>query len=481
MTRAKFFPAPLPDETVFSLLSRYHLNSANDSATTSLDELVGSHSISPTSNLPGYIGELVARLPDKSPVTADRIIENNTLLSYYRPFRRRESVERAASGMVADRKDRVSVPLRIGAIPTLAKESMHPRFCLACIGRDLEEFGVAYWHRSHQLPGVRVCYRHEILLSEKCTLCPIDFRKPHHLYLPGFRCRRGHLLLIPDRMPWNREAVWLAKISHELLAGGLGSIDPDVLVEVYSQAAQRRGLNSRRGYVNHAAVTAAIELRYRSEFLQAMNLHRNRILNHNWPIKLFHHSSHSQHPLKHLLLIGLFFESLTCFLQAVRETTERGIQRPVRRRIVAGEPKPMMRSMARYGRPRIDWNSRDERFQRAVRKMAEAIRSISDGPLRVSRQAVLSRLINRGGLSLENLPKTRQALQEVCETVDQFRLRMMRLSVEKIKRDGDAVTITRMRQYSGVRKERSSELMEEALEIIVENHGPGIPRAAKAG
>jgi hypothetical protein len=40
------------------------------------------------------------------------------------------------------------------------------RLCRACVGEDLSFLGIAYWRRSHQLPGITWCTKHQRPLSE---------------------------------------------------------------------------------------------------------------------------------------------------------------------------------------------------------------------------------------------------------------------------------------------------------------------------
>lgn len=42
--------------------------------------------------------------------------------------------------------------------PRLVRQ--HPYFCADCVRADLDRYGVSYWHREHQLPGVLLCARH---------------------------------------------------------------------------------------------------------------------------------------------------------------------------------------------------------------------------------------------------------------------------------------------------------------------------------
>ena len=40
------------------------------------------------------------------------------------------------------------------------------RICKACVARDIEVFGTAYWHRLHQLPISKYCTEHGLLLEK---------------------------------------------------------------------------------------------------------------------------------------------------------------------------------------------------------------------------------------------------------------------------------------------------------------------------
>ncbi|PCH58588.1 MAG: hypothetical protein COC19_08380, partial [SAR86 cluster bacterium] len=50
------------------------------------------------------------------------------------------------------------------------------QYCDECIINDREQFGNAYWHRIHQLPGIKVCPHHNVVLqttaiaSKNCRL-----------------------------------------------------------------------------------------------------------------------------------------------------------------------------------------------------------------------------------------------------------------------------------------------------------------------
>lgn len=51
--------------------------------------------------------------------------------------------------------------------------SLTPYFCSLCLIQDFSIFGEPYWHRSHQLPTVYYCPRHNIPLQNKCPKCGV--------------------------------------------------------------------------------------------------------------------------------------------------------------------------------------------------------------------------------------------------------------------------------------------------------------------
>lgn len=44
-------------------------------------------------------------------------------------------------------------------------------WCHLCTAEDRETFGVSYYHRDHQIPGVFHCAKHQIRLTSNCLIC----------------------------------------------------------------------------------------------------------------------------------------------------------------------------------------------------------------------------------------------------------------------------------------------------------------------
>lgn len=51
------------------------------------------------------------------------------------------------------------------------------RICRECIKSDIKEFGVAYLHRSHNIPGIEFCYKHNVSVDTACPACGLTYLK----------------------------------------------------------------------------------------------------------------------------------------------------------------------------------------------------------------------------------------------------------------------------------------------------------------
>ena len=105
-----FFPAPYPDELWYSVICRYHIHSGNSCAKHTLRQLYGDNFSAPSLMLCGSVNTLLTQLPQ-------------------------------------------------GFLSAM-------RYCPVCCQEDLQLYGEPYWHRSHQLPDMRICTKHRCWLVD---------------------------------------------------------------------------------------------------------------------------------------------------------------------------------------------------------------------------------------------------------------------------------------------------------------------------
>lgn len=154
----------LPDETLYSLVSRFHRISGQHLGSATAEQLFGDARCHAAHDFPTRIDQFVARTRGLLG-TADEIIRSRTLLPYFLPFRPRQRHEHliaaARSGGSAHLiKYQAGLPAsRFGAHFRL-------RLCPACAQIDESTNGVAHWQREHQLPGSIICRVHGEILRE---------------------------------------------------------------------------------------------------------------------------------------------------------------------------------------------------------------------------------------------------------------------------------------------------------------------------
>jgi hypothetical protein len=153
----------LPDELLYSLASRFHRISGNPSAASTCQQLFGHAFRGSQHDLPSHLDEFVHRTRGAFG-TAHELIHQHTILPFYFPFR--SDIDKT-DAIAAVRGNGIgSLKFRLGLLTSRFRANHPLKACMACMAEDRQRHGVAYWHRSHQFPGVWVCARHETLLHE---------------------------------------------------------------------------------------------------------------------------------------------------------------------------------------------------------------------------------------------------------------------------------------------------------------------------
>lgn len=81
-----WFPAPYPDELLYSICARYKEQVAYPSHYPANEDLFGHVRIYAGIALPANLALLVSALPSGHHLTADRLMDNHTLLPFYSYF-----------------------------------------------------------------------------------------------------------------------------------------------------------------------------------------------------------------------------------------------------------------------------------------------------------------------------------------------------------------------------------------------------------
>ncbi|MHB9359617.1 TnsD family Tn7-like transposition protein [Pseudomonas amygdali pv. morsprunorum] len=290
----------LPDETLFSLCSRQHMVMGNlDHATTStavlgLSEKFIKHDI------PCGIAAL-EQTGFHYWGSAESILLYHTIFSLFIPFQNQNKIEDAILTIKSDRID--SLKYRLGLVSS-GFGAEHPlKACPCCMREDVYDHGVAYWHLTHQYPGVMICPHHQawLMASTKSRRWSGRFEWS----LPTKNCL---IQQASSQKLWSR-AAFMALANNVIYLATLGrvtSFDPCTVAATYRTAL----LQGDRS----ASLLDRIEPLRRFHLFES--LPQDEKSTESFMDQLTRSPRRSIHPLKHLVLIDWLFDDLQSFLKA---------------------------------------------------------------------------------------------------------------------------------------------------------------------
>jgi hypothetical protein len=306
----------LPDECFYSLCSRQHFFSGEQSTEDTLRLLLGDIAKSFAHDFPHNLNLL-----NKDAIlawgTPEKIICEHTISPIFFPFQSSENVQALKAALLGSQLG--SCKYQLGLV-TSRFGGAHPlKACAKCMTADRSVYGAAYWHLSHQLPGVITCPIHGLLLMESTE---------------NRQWSRSFRWLLPDepvlaeigQATIDRSTLTtLQNISNSSVAlyrfGINSQFDLSKVVQVYKEAFSKLG-TSKKAYV--AAVDRFAE--YCSVLepfppFSALPCDPQRAT--GFISQMTRKPRGYCHPLKHLVLISCLFGRLESFVEAYQQLTTR--------------------------------------------------------------------------------------------------------------------------------------------------------------
>lgn len=297
------FPSPYPDESLGSILARYQLRTGRRGFYEVRQDLgpvftdatrahqVQYHGLQPLVEAIGYA------------IPLDTLLWEHTMLPYYAPSLDAPWLEKALKSAI-DPHGKSGVPQLQGPV-----QRTSAAFCPVCLLADYQRYGEPYWHRLHQLPGLRTCPIHEETLQTYCPTCNIEIPSRHALWI---RCPNDHPLgrsvpASPRVAHWQRR---LAEGSAELLRDGK-VLRLEVMTEWY------RTLLRDAGFVHDGRLDS---IGLQEEIHKSLGL-QEPVLDtklYNWTANLLPENSRWPqrlvHPARHILVMQYLCNSVEAFV-----------------------------------------------------------------------------------------------------------------------------------------------------------------------
>jgi hypothetical protein len=291
------FPIPYPDELLSSINARYHQEVGNFSPKRTTDELFGKRTIRSVIDLPSNLDLLSKRLNNPL-ITSDYLINNHTLFPYYGAFFMNDQYENVRNLMKCEKGELIHTTSGISA--STIKPKLFLMHCKKCVEDDIETFGETYWHRSHQLPGVFYCYKHETPLI--VTKVPVKAENQHEYYLPleDELLSNDTFIQVPSELV--DTLINFSKVSNQLLDGAFRQNHSNSLQYHYINKLKKVGFATNKGYVRREEVYDSFKSKFNKELLHLLQS-KVCIEETNWLTMIFRHHRKSFHPVRHILIM----------------------------------------------------------------------------------------------------------------------------------------------------------------------------------
>lgn len=206
--------------------------------------------------------------------------------------------------------------------------AVHPlKVCLSCMRADQLEFGVAYWHRAHQLPGVVCCPKHlEVLQFAGPGL---GMERRDGLRLPSLKdvaIQDRTRIAVPDGDRSPGFALKEVVLAMAMLAPDI-HLEPRLLRATYFRALSERGLlraNSKR--LRRVELGSAFSEFCRSfSKIDKLSCSSDQRIASYHAARLLSRASMPAHPLSHAILIAWLFRNWTAFWGAYQAEGQRSL------------------------------------------------------------------------------------------------------------------------------------------------------------
>jgi len=330
-------PELLEDESVYSWCARFHrLNGSYDSRATSR-VLFGHPKTGLRHDIPGHMGAFQFRTQSALGDSRE-LLRKRTLFCFHSPFLSIEIEDELLKRLISG--DNIVVRKQLG-LERAGLAVVNPlKFCPECVAQQIQERGVAWWQISQQLPTVFLCRTHGEWLTSAIAKqyrgVFVDFQTPLEC-LQRLSPKHPDLTLA-DRVQLISLANWGDQLQR---SAGLRFSDA-TLRHCYLLRAKVRGWVSFDGSVRMQKVRDVFADRYSgilplfgAEFFGDLDG-----VNAGFLAYMFRQHRSRRHPLKHVLLMNLLFDSFEELLvinQKVQDASTIGGAEAVKKMLCDGQ------------------------------------------------------------------------------------------------------------------------------------------------
>ena len=311
-------PQIFADESLYSWTSRYHQLSFHHNPKVTSKILFGSNTsglrIDLTSHLNYFANNTNASLGD-----ANHLLHHHTNFGFYEKFLKPSSAKEIANSFLNGQNSQARSKLGLNKFPSEFLNIL--KICPECHTDQLKSYPSGYWVTKHQYPSSFRCQLHDILLN--LIDVPTNRGAAINYYLPNALFIKSNL----DKQVNNpniiqhvsKLSLWGYWITEQDL-----TLSDEILRWCYLYQSYKKNFLSFDGSLRGVQLRDAFVNYYG---IETINFFGPKLLgdlydaNFGFIAYLFRQYSNARHPLKHILIINLLFESFDDFLKVYSEVS----------------------------------------------------------------------------------------------------------------------------------------------------------------
>ena len=159
-----YFPELYEDELIYSWIARYLVHSGYTSAADTYQDLYFNKNLRPSVELMNNMLDDAKTVMTKY-MSMEDLIHKHTLFPEYGRFidpAKREKLVSEADFSRGNWINSLMIPISIG--------ERYLKYCPLCVKEDRDSHGEAFWHRKHQIIGIKICTKHKVYLQDSDVL-----------------------------------------------------------------------------------------------------------------------------------------------------------------------------------------------------------------------------------------------------------------------------------------------------------------------
>lgn len=277
-------PQPYDDEIIGSVIER-----ACFQLGVPVKRMVQSLFGATRSSISFLMGSKLSGLARYTGLDAEELLLKHTMYPYAVAFIPKSQHARLKRKMLSPRSDEC-----IGSLTrNISHGVMYRRTCPVCISDDLREYGESYWRRSHLLPAVLTCPKHEVPLTETSTRLRNAVQTRSNALVED-AVRVHHALRVETQV--------LHAVRDTAMAALRSEIQPqEDWRTVYKEMAQRNGYGMKDGDIATKRFSADLMHYFGPQLLESAGCSIKLSARQPWPALMVRDSIPQNHaPAKHV-------------------------------------------------------------------------------------------------------------------------------------------------------------------------------------